>query len=281
MSNCSTREQRPSAEDNFIAQNNTETHTACGFIWTVPTLSELLESVPAPYMQRISNSRGQAGKATHGAHECDVLCSGPSCVHCVVLLVCFVLLLFVVWAHKHRRCKDSSMCFSWVAKTTDVVTRLGCGSGTRTAFASRLQGALPHSEPLATNAEVKWQEVKNVIFRGSVKYVIPRFHHGFSGGVGGASLTPTIHRLERSRATCFAWFCDCSRFWKCCVGPRCDEEDWVCITRLLWRAAQAAAAPDILHHCWIKRVPVKVGSHCKSPDSPMSQRQLMNFNSEP
>lgn len=33
--------------------------------------------------------------------------------------------------------------------------------------------------------KVKWQEVENVIFTGSVKYVTPRFHHGFSGG-GGA-----------------------------------------------------------------------------------------------
>lgn len=138
-----------------------------------------------------------------------------------------------MWAHKHWRHKDSFMCFSWTPKMTDVVTRLGCGwdgcSGTCTAF------ALPQSELL-----VKGQELKNVIFRGSVKYVIPRFHRwggvGWGGWGGTASLTPT--QTERSWATCFAWFCDCSAFSKYWVGWRCDEEDWVCVAWVLWRVAR-------------------------------------------
>lgn len=172
-----------------------------------------------------------------------------------------------MWAHKHWRHKDSFMCFSWTPKMTDVVTRLGCGwdgcSGTCTAF------ALPQSELL-----VKGQELKNVIFRGSVKYVIPRFHRW--GGVGGYCISDTYADWKVMGHL----FCMILRLLSIL-----EVLGWM---KMWWRGlslrrmgAVKGGAADILHHSWMKRIPAKVGFHWKRPDSPMSKRQLLNCNFEP
>lgn len=221
-------------------------------------------------MHRMSNSRRQAGKAAHSVQECDVVCSGPSCVFTQWLIFIFLFYLifgfvlfcavssqtFGVVKTQHRRRNNSFMCFSWMATATEVVTTLGwLLQGTCTAFAStvRTAGEMAGTDQchLHRLCKICHSQVSPLVVWVWVQV-----------GEGKVHLWH-LRRLERSWAICSCMILQ----WLLTV---LEVSHWTNVMKrtlspLLWRAA-----PDVLHHCWMRSVPAKFGSHGPDSDSAMS-----------